>query len=219
MDGNPYPELDLEFLDDTGASAMIIYNNDMLSLIGGDSKQTIAPRRHTMGYHTFSSAAGSDIHAKIIAVQANIVGVNNQGASAFMGDWTTVCCAVFDEDENTPGGPTNRLNGPFLRKTWYTATAPERNPRLYVGANKSDLTANTMLPALTAAERTPPRFTRPDSNVGWVIDVFTGLYQPVEDAFQTGRLPPGAGAGPSGAGSSKAGPSGSGSAGAGPASP
>ncbi|OQE19176.1 hypothetical protein PENSTE_c016G03879, partial [Penicillium steckii] len=190
INGNAYPELELRFLEDTGSQIMCIFNNDMLNLMGGDVQFSTAPFKHIMGYQSFGTASGRQFVAKIIAVQVNMMGFNEFGNSVLMTDWTTIGCAVFDQNEQAPNGPRNRLNGPWLRKALYTGTAPTLFPSLFVGLNKGDLTAGDMLPAIRSSQRAAPEFLRPQSGVGWRQDPLSGLYYPGPDRRVQGKLLP-----------------------------
>ncbi|KAK5806214.1 hypothetical protein VI817_000472 [Penicillium citrinum] len=189
--GLAFPEYELDFIDDTGSYMLTIFNDDMLRMMGSDAAVSVAPLKHLMGYHVFDAAGGFQFVTKIIAVQATIIGENEFGNDVYMAPWNTICCSVYDTNSNTPGGPADRLNGNWLRKTLFCATAPLGRPRLFVGLNKKDLMARDMVPKIRPQDRTPPEFIRPQADVAWRIDMMTGLYHPQPRLGIRGMVPPG----------------------------
>jgi len=168
---------------------MCIYHDDMVELMGGDIRTSTSPLKHLMGYQDFHQADGSDLICEVIAVEVNMIGKDDDDREVEMADWTTIACAVFNADSNTPGCPPKRLSGPWLRKMLYAATAPEENPTLYIGEKKTDITSRDMLPRIRPDLVRPPVFLRPPLTVQWVQDQQSGMWYPLPEFSQQGITP------------------------------
>ncbi|KAJ5108323.1 hypothetical protein N7456_004998 [Penicillium angulare] len=98
--GEPFPEVEMKFTDDTGATMMTIFHDDMLDLMGGDAEGATAPVDYLMGYESFSNADGTTRHAMIIAVEVNMNGTDKDGNKLLMSDtWSSIPCSVFEDGE------------------------------------------------------------------------------------------------------------------------
>lgn len=162
---------------------MAITEDDMLLLMGGDAAFSNAPMNHLMGYDGLLVANGSVAIIKTIAVQVNIIGINEFGHRGHMvSDWTTIPCSVLD---NTGGNQVERLNGPWLRSMLYVGSAPQFPPTLYAGPNKSSIMARDMIPVVPEEARTAPQFELPTVGVKWV----TGPASTQKTAYPNTKIP------------------------------
>ncbi|KAJ5261434.1 hypothetical protein N7478_012029 [Penicillium angulare] len=185
--GVPFPELELKFSDDTGASTMNIFNDDMQNLMGNNAGMRPAPVSHLMGYEVFRMASGARSVMKIILVDVNIRGLDRNDNRDFMGAWDCIPCAVFDQNQNQ--GQV-RLNGPWLRNMYYVATAPAQMVTLCAGTNKSDIYAADMLPRVDRINRNPPPSRVPHYGVQWVLDATDGFFYPLAAVGGPAAVPP-----------------------------
>lgn len=185
-DGVEFPQLELPFLDDTGASTMVISEDDMLLLMGGDAAYSNAPMDHLMGYDSLRTADGSFVVTKTIAVQVNMYGTNEYNYQGLMvSDWTTIPCSVID---NTGGNDVERLNGPWFRSMLYVGSAPQFPPTVYAGPNKRSIMARDMIPVVEAS-RTGPHFSIPVHGTQWVPVPASFMSIAHEDPKIPGRVP------------------------------
>lgn len=171
-DGQPFPELERRFSDDTGAAMMIIYNEDMRQLMGHDVDYSTWPTSHLMGFTSMGVADGNVSVIKIICVQANMTGKDEEGNPALVVDqWHCLPCIVLDDNKEKD---MSRQNGPWLRKLFYVASAPEfPDLFLYAGTTRVDLMAPDVLLIVSETRRAPPCFSRPTEAVNWKLDPTT----------------------------------------------
>ncbi|KAJ5701594.1 hypothetical protein N7488_009142 [Penicillium malachiteum] len=177
------PEVELDFLDDTGASVMLIFRDDMQRLLGFSDPE-IWPWDHILGYCVHNVANGASMTVLIIAVEVNILEtdpVPSDRPVRFMKErWTSVACSVLHEwSWERPFGRAIRLNGPFLRTALYTGTSPQvpdSKVKIYItktrsgllGKNSKDKDGGTskriLMPSLDTSNTVDPDCIRP---YGW----------------------------------------------------
>lgn len=187
MNGVEFPELELPFLDDTGASTMCIPEDDMLQMMGGDALFANAPMDHLMGYDSLRVADGSLVVIKTLALQANMYGINEFGYQGrMMRDWATIPCSVID---NTGGNQVERLNGPWFRMKLYVGSGPQNPPIIYSGPNKRSIMARDMIPVVPETARDAPRFDLPMHGTHWMTGPTNFMKTVHMDPNIRGRLP------------------------------
>ncbi|KAJ5707268.1 hypothetical protein N7488_007069 [Penicillium malachiteum] len=183
-DGEPYPELTVRFLDDTGCELMTINDGDMRALMGHDATPDMpAPPLHLMGYNVVELADASKGIEKTIAVEVNMEGTNpTTGAEEDMVDpWTSVPCLV-----NDPGIRAERLAGPWPRTMLYVASAPEFPSHFYASTTKSGVMRD--LPSVPVKDRVELEFARPTYGVRWVWDAQKNKWS-IPRTNQAGQVP------------------------------
>ncbi|KAJ6007944.1 hypothetical protein N7540_011920 [Penicillium herquei] len=187
------PEVEIKFLDDTGASTMMIFKDDMQNMIGVADTE-IWPWDHILGYAIHSVASGALVVVLHIAVEVNML-EREPGQEKYPGfmreRWTAVACGVHDEFSWERGlGQDIRLNGPFLRTALYTGTVPEvigNKVKMYIAKSKDDLLGKhssnasggnqALMPSVDIQYSVDPDYSRP---YGWYkgIDPTNGLAMP-----------------------------------------
>ncbi|KAJ5621258.1 hypothetical protein N7528_006041 [Penicillium herquei] len=183
-DGDPYPEMTIRFLDDTGCEIMTINDGDMRALMGHDATPDMpAPRHHLMGYTVVELADASKGIEKTIAVEVTMEGTNpTTGDWEDMVDpWTSVPCLV-----NDPGIRVDRLAGPWPRTMLYVASAPEFPSHFYASTTKSGVMRE--LPSIPVGNRVALDFPRPHHGVRWVWDAHKNKWS-IPRTNQPGQVP------------------------------
>lgn len=131
----------LEFYDDTGSSIMTMFQDDYellaAPLLNPPSPLTAHCRPCILGFSTFSLASGATHTNMVVAVTVNMPG-------AVHGEWmksqsSRVTASVSPYRRGTPGAPTCRLAGPWLRHMLYTASVPDDTYRMLVSTHKGAL--------------------------------------------------------------------------------
>ncbi|CAI7601149.1 unnamed protein product [Penicillium glandicola] len=119
-----YAEFD--FLYDTGASIMSIYEGDILNLMG---TSTVEPT--VMGLNTVEMADGTTMTGPVVELEVTIL--DNERRR--MTRWVRVQCQVYRGWSNG----TQRLDGPWLRHVLYTASAPHDNDMMWLANTYPDI--------------------------------------------------------------------------------
>ncbi|KAJ5829815.1 uncharacterized protein N7525_008068 [Penicillium rubens] len=117
---------DLEFVFDTGASMMTLYEGDIQNIMG---TSTVEPP--VMGLTTASLVDGSTMINPVIEVEVTVLDYQRR----MMTEWVRVQCNVLRGWRDTG----HRLDGPWLRQVLYTASAPRNNDRLYIASDYPDI--------------------------------------------------------------------------------
>ncbi|KAJ5721158.1 uncharacterized protein N7483_009092 [Penicillium malachiteum] len=187
------PEVDMNFLDDTGSSIMMIFKDDMQKMLGVSDTE-IWPWDHILGYAIHNVANGASVVVLHIAVEVNMVErePGQKASPKFMGErWTTAACGIHNEFSWERGiGQDIRLNGPFLRTALYTGTAPEvigSKVKMYIAKSRDGLLGKhssnasggdqALMPSVDIQYSVDPDYSRP---YGWWkgIDPTNGLEEP-----------------------------------------
>lgn len=139
----------MRFTDDTGASMMQIYRDDLAALVdlpGGNT--TIC-----MGIQNFQSVLGQSVQA-LFKCELNIEWKEKNKLAR---PWVPCQCSVRDEDRPL-NGP--RLLGPWLRAMFYVGTCPDNQNTLYISETHTGLAR--ILPKVDVRRaRAPPDLTLP----------------------------------------------------------
>ncbi|CAI7576616.1 unnamed protein product [Penicillium glandicola] len=124
-DGKPPPEpFEFDFADDTGADYMVLSENDVRKLRTNlqDGGIAYCPPR-LLAIIPVTLADGS---MKSMLVRQLEVNIWNRQERKYMASWDSIPVIVLF------GDGTQRLNGPWLRWKFYTATAPDNSKRLWL---------------------------------------------------------------------------------------
>lgn len=120
--------MSMRFVDDTGASVMQIFRDDLAALVdlpGGNAATC-------MGVQNFQSVLGQSVQA-LFRCELNIKWKEKQKLAR---PWVPCQCSVRDEDRPL-NGP--RLLGPWLRAMFYVGTCPNNENRLYISETHAGL--------------------------------------------------------------------------------
>ncbi|KAJ5902191.1 hypothetical protein N7495_002719 [Penicillium taxi] len=136
------PELEFEFIDDTGAERMTIYKNDLRAL-QGPIPAAQWPWEQLMGVTIVLDAnLGSSMQPEFL-IEANFFDTpkSNPHRRSLLHDWIPVFCSVNMDHDFVHEGDTDRLSGHWLRRVLYFATAPEgpKERSCYISTHKSNL--------------------------------------------------------------------------------
>ncbi|CAG7921869.1 unnamed protein product [Penicillium olsonii] len=123
---------ELDFVHDTGCSMMGIYKNDIATIMGPYSQ--LETNHPPVIGKARSRSSNGDIRARdIIEVEVTILDRNRRRMTA----WSRIPCAI-SEGSWTPNS-VPRLDGPILRDTLYTATAPDLQRFVYFANTAHDI--------------------------------------------------------------------------------
>ncbi|KAJ5407686.1 hypothetical protein N7509_001569, partial [Penicillium cosmopolitanum] len=125
---------ELDVIHDTGCSNLRIFQQDISIIAGPHRPGGDIPKVMTLGMITAVVANGQMVHEPSVEVEAVIL----SGRRRRMGPWVRVQ-AVLSPGRYIPG-QNFRLDGRWLRASYYTASAPDRTHRLYIASRKRDLT-------------------------------------------------------------------------------
>ncbi|KAJ5180205.1 hypothetical protein N7492_003415 [Penicillium capsulatum] len=148
------PEIEMDFLDDTGSRHMHILKHDMLQLMGQNAQHQQYPYDQIMGYDVSTLADGRSCFDLCILVEVQMKD-NSPTRNWMTRRWFPVMTTV----NLNPGPGVDRLGGSWLRSTLYTATAPERPGRIYISDTKTALMG--MLPAISQDQAPGPAVSAP----------------------------------------------------------
>ena len=114
---------DLSFIDDTGANIMQIYSSDVKNLMESNPHtfQGNYPMPRCLGIVSLSNADGTSNSLVVRELEVNIW---DRSKGCFMGQWESVPAVIRPGDSMVGGRPLPRLNGPWARWRYYTATVP-----------------------------------------------------------------------------------------------
>ncbi|KAJ5281261.1 hypothetical protein N7478_006633 [Penicillium angulare] len=148
------PEFEVRFVDDTGADTMMIFRDDVQRLMGNQATKDDWPWDHMMEFDLVIPSGLQKFAVLVIAVEVNMYNKRPEelGHRILMRElWTIVRCEVMFEHDSVDqnGRRRERLNGPWLRSSLFTATAPTDRKRLFVSTNKRELWAKSMRRLLT----------------------------------------------------------------------
>ncbi|KAF3030996.1 hypothetical protein E8E15_011499 [Penicillium rubens] len=124
--GKPSPRsFEFSFKDDTGADYMVLYENDVNRLrINLQAQGLMYPIPRLLGVLVVTLGDGSK---KAMLVRELEVNMWDEHEKQYMADsWDSIPVVVL------PGRGTKRLNGPWMRWKFYTATAPDNSNRLWI---------------------------------------------------------------------------------------
>ncbi|KAJ5494436.1 hypothetical protein N7463_010523 [Penicillium fimorum] len=155
---------ELDFIHDTGASMMGVYQGDLKTLLGPFAA-TAGPTIPVVGMVRSRVASGDYTTRQVIEVEVTILDGNRQRMTA----WTRTRCCL------NPGSWTlstvPRLDGQVMRDFLYLATSPASGRGLHISNTRSDLN----LPDLDLASNppiplpVPPPGTFAQGYGGWVV--------------------------------------------------
>ncbi|KAJ5180250.1 hypothetical protein N7492_003460 [Penicillium capsulatum] len=191
------PELELDFMDDTGAAATCIFHDDMIKLMGQDpdGEHDHAPFKQVLGYSAVRNADGSRRAMLCVYAEVNMYNASRgvTGRRLMVEKWVPVGLFVDVRNSEGPNGPRERLSGRWFRHVLFTATAPETAQDMYISTHKSGLTEKKALPSIKREDVKPPPLVRRNAGavIREVLDTETGQsHSEVRpDPTQKGRLP------------------------------
>jgi hypothetical protein len=170
-------ELELDFVDDTGASIMSIYSADVRILQGMHANSVIpVSLPPVLGVTVTSMADGSHSFGLARMLEVNIRDSNTN--SMLLDHWTAVPCVV----RGVLGPYSARLSGPWMRRRLYTYTAPDNSHRLWVHQGRPLVRD---MPRATVAQRTMPMPFNP------AVYAPLANYPLLNDIYPDGIPPPG----------------------------
>ncbi|KAJ5707444.1 hypothetical protein N7488_007245 [Penicillium malachiteum] len=142
------PEIEFDFIDDTGCGPLKIYSDDMALLQGPHvAKGLDSPFPQIMGYECMKTADGSISYILAIMVEVNIYNApkDDPDRQLMIPSWVPAMALVDRGKSIGPAGPNDRLSGRWMRHSLFTATAPGPNQRLYISSNKTGLMEKDMV--------------------------------------------------------------------------
>ncbi|KAJ6185378.1 hypothetical protein N7519_006679 [Penicillium mononematosum] len=117
---------ELEFVYDTGASMMTLYEGDIQNIMGTSNVEP-----PIMGLNTSVIADGSTMTSPVVEVEVTILDTERRRLTR----WVRIQCEV---SRGWCGTGDYRLDGP-LRQLLYTASAPRNNDKMYIASNHPDI--------------------------------------------------------------------------------
>ncbi|KAJ5917957.1 hypothetical protein N7454_010332 [Penicillium verhagenii] len=163
------PEIEFDFIDDTGCGPLKIYTDDVAILQGPNVATGVDwPWPQMIGYEPMKSADGTVSYILAIMVEVNIYNKPKGRADRQLGmpAWVPAVALVDPGKSVGPAGPNERLSGHWLRSSLFTATAPGSNQCLYISSTKTGLLEKDMLPRVDVKDIRPMRLVRSRYLVG-----------------------------------------------------
>ncbi|KAJ5549501.1 hypothetical protein N7513_006735 [Penicillium frequentans] len=154
------PEIEFDFIDDTGCGPLKIYTDDVAMLQGPNAADGIHwPWPQLMGYESMKSADGSVSYILAIMVEVNMYDAprGHPNRQFMIPSWVPVVALVDPAKSVGPVGSNERLSGRWMRYSLFTATAPGSQQRLFISSTKTGLTEKDMLPKVDAKDIKPMR--------------------------------------------------------------
>lgn len=133
----------LEFVDDTGATTMLMYKADL------DEIQTIAGRDAVALGPISGRTPNGPITFPTYRLEVNIIDADYE---PLLDKWVPLQCLVKDGDQESDGMP--RLSGMWMRHMLYTGTCPDNRGLLYVSNSLGGLISE--MPVVKAKLAQPP---------------------------------------------------------------
>lgn len=157
------PEFDLRYMDDTGATLMSLFPDDVVQLQSGSTEP---PWPQIMGVTNISSVVGEVGFHLVIAIWVNMFNkpCSDKTRESYLpgGDWVAQPATVSEKGP-LEGGCTERLSGSWLRDILYSATAPEIPGNVYFYRNVGDL----RLPNIPETKRGQRPIFHPSQGARW----------------------------------------------------
>ncbi|KAJ6114373.1 hypothetical protein N7486_000151 [Penicillium sp. IBT 16267x] len=157
------PEIEFDFIDDTGCGPLKIYTDDVAILQGPNAAEGIHwPWPQLMGYESMKSADGSVSYILAIMVEVNIYDAprGHPNRQFMIPSWVPAVALVDSAKSTGPVGPNERLSGRWMRYSLFTATAPGSHQHLFISSTKTGLTEKDMLPKVDVKDIKPMRLVR-----------------------------------------------------------
>lgn len=118
---------ELEFLYDTGAGMMSLFEGDLQNIMG-----TSIQEPPVMGLNASMIADGSTMVAPVVELEVTILDYQRRR----MTRWVRVQCQVF---RGWCSESHHRLDGPWLRQMLYTGSAPRDNDLMWITNTHAEL--------------------------------------------------------------------------------
>ncbi|KAJ6014814.1 hypothetical protein N7540_009405 [Penicillium herquei] len=121
------PEIEFDFIDDTGCGPLKIYSDDMALLQGPHTvKGPSSSFPQIMGYECMKTADGSISYILAIMVEVNIYNApkDDPDRQLMIPSWVPAMALVDRGKSIGPAGPNDRLSGRWMRYSLFTATVP-----------------------------------------------------------------------------------------------
>lgn len=118
---------ELEFIYDTGAPMMTVYEGDIQNIMGTSKVEPLV-----MGLHTTTIADNSTMTSPVVELEVTILDNERRRLTR----WVRIQCEVLP---GWCGTGDSRLDCPWLRRLLYTASAPRNNDQLYFASSHSDI--------------------------------------------------------------------------------
>lgn len=134
-----------EFLDDTGASHMFMFQADLDQV-----QQSCARLALPLGDMIGHTPNGTMVHPTY-RLEVNIVDADHE---PILDEWVPV--RVMVKPGSQQSNNMDRLSGMWMRHVLYTATCPDNNGRLYVSKSRNGLF--TQMPPVDYKSARPPPF-------------------------------------------------------------
>ncbi|KAJ5769545.1 hypothetical protein N7520_004104 [Penicillium odoratum] len=157
---NTEPEIEFDFIDDTGCGPLRIYADDVALIQGPNAANGIQwPWPQLMGYESMKSADGTVSYILAIMVEVNMYDApkDHSNRQLMIPAWVPAVALVDPGKSIGPAGPNERLSGRWMRYSLFTATAPGPHQSLYISSTKTGLTERNMLPKVDAKDIKPMR--------------------------------------------------------------
>lgn len=167
--GPPNSQEDFQFMHDTGASVMTIFRDDLELLVNRAGNR----RARYIRSDAYNTSGGP-----VVLSSCEIdVALRRQNGDKLT-RWMTIEVAVVGRRRRNG---ENRLSGPWLHFSVFTATAPDNNRTLRIARIKSDLTTSNF-PSVLLEDTSVPNFVHattagvpnpPPAN--WTHAMFSGI--------------------------------------------
>ena len=145
------PSYEFTFIDDTGASIMLIFEDDINTLRNLEAESgPVYPLPRCLGAANMCLGDGSRITSIVREIEVNMW---NYDESDYMSpQWQAIPTCV-----DRPRSVSTRLCGPWLRHRFYTGTCPDQSKRLWVfNYNPGLPQGQRTLPTATPAQLNAP---------------------------------------------------------------
>ncbi|CAG7928049.1 unnamed protein product [Penicillium olsonii] len=116
--------LDLEFLEDTGATAMKIFDSDAFDL-----EQLSGAALPMQGVSRLTTPS-STVQVQTVVLQANIMGAHGR---YLFDNWVNISVCIFPDTVGPQSGSSNRLSGLWLYNMLFVLSMPDNTGVMHMG--------------------------------------------------------------------------------------
>lgn len=139
----------MEFAYDTGSDVMLIYTEDIRTIMGPYGPHNGFQYPQCLGVGR-GETAGGPTEQKYFGIEVTILDPNG----VRMMPWVGVYAATHSN--RVLPGSVPRIDGPLVRSMLYMGSAPEGNQQMYLAPTKATLTRALPTINLTNAHKQPP---------------------------------------------------------------
>lgn len=190
---NEYPPThEMEFLDDTGADGVHIFQDDLLELMLSEEKALPreAPTRHVLGYERIQLADNSFDSVLVVAMQINMWGEENGIKVPMRDEWEEMAVFVMPSNRVVCGHVGDRLMGNWTRSLFWVASAPSKRLQFLASTDKEGL--KSIIPDVPKEDiKSYQPITRPSYGARWTRSHKDGEWiwgNPSRDYLSEGKM-------------------------------